>query len=111
MPYRVTASIRPHKLEDVVEALHDVGLHEFTAWETRGFTLHPRRSMYRGVAYFALDDKVLIEVVAPDDVASLVGDLIAANARTGNAGDGTVWVESIDRSIDVRTGSHDISAK
>lgn len=110
MPYRVTASIRPDKLADVVDALRDVGLREFTAWETRGFTGHPRPSTYRGVAYLALDDRALIEVVAPDHVASLVGELIAANARTGHAGDGTVWLEPIERSIDVRTGSHDSGA-
>lgn len=105
---RVTASILPQTVDDVVDALGDVGICEFTVTESRGFSRRAERRTYRGAGYAVLAPKVVVDVVVPVSYAVMVGDLIAANAHTGSLNDGAVWFSSIDRALDIRTGSYDI---
>lgn len=111
MPHRISASIRPHMLDVVVDALHDVGLLELVAVEARGFTGRARHSVYRGVPHLALEDRILLDVVTHAHPADLVAQLIVANARTGYTGDGSVWSSPLDVTVDVLTGHRDVTTR
>lgn len=102
---RVTARIRPHALDDLLEALDDVGVQEVTVLQGRGFTGRLRRERYRGAPYLALDERLLVEVIVRTEFAELVAQLMAANARAAGAGAGTISLSAIEATIDVRTGT------
>ena len=102
----VTAIIKPHKLEDVKDALKSAGITGMTVEEVKGFGRQGGKTeVYRGAEYVIdLLPKVRIESVVPDDRADAVADLIVEAARTGKIGDGKVWITSVDRLIRIRTG-------
>ena len=102
----VEALIRPQKLDDVKQALTDIGIKGMTVTEVRGagkqkgFTQH-----YRGAEYTVnLIQKVKLEIVVPDDEAKMVADTIAKSARTGEIGDGKIFISDIEEAIRIRTG-------
>lgn len=108
----VTAIIKPFKLEDVKEALQDVGVQGMTVTEVRGFgRQRGHKEVYRGAEYQVdFVPKVRVEVIAEDDEADLVVKTIAETARTGRIGDGKVMVLPIEQLVRIRTGERGPSA-
>ena len=102
----VTAIIKPHKLDDVKDALKAAGLTGLTVDEVKGFGRQGGKTeIYRGAEYVVdLLPKVRIETIVPDELADQVADIIVAAARTGKIGDGKVWISSIEKLIRIRTG-------
>ena len=103
---KVEALIRPQKLDEVKAALSDVGIKGMTVLEVRGsgkqkgFTQH-----YRGAEYTVnLIQKIKLEIVVPDDEAKIVADCIAKHARTGEIGDGKIFLIPVAEAIRIRTG-------
>jgi nitrogen regulatory protein P-II 1 len=103
---KVEAIIKPFKLDDVKDALTELGIVGMTVTEVRGFGRQKGHTeLYRGSEY-TIDflPKVKIEVIVPDHLADKVVSTIVAAARTGSIGDGKVFVLPIEESIRIRTG-------
>jgi len=102
----VTAIIKPHKVDDVKEALKAAGLRGMTVDEVKGFGRQGGKTeIYRGAEYVVdLLPKVRVETVVPDELADQVVELIVNAARTGKIGDGKVWITSVEKLIRIRTG-------
>jgi nitrogen regulatory protein P-II 1 len=102
----VTAIIKPHKLDDVKEALRSAGLRGMTIDEVKGFGRSGGKTeIYRGAEYVIdLMPKVRIETVVPDEIAPQVVEILVNAARTGHIGDGKVWTTTIDDVVRIRTG-------
>jgi nitrogen regulatory protein P-II 1 len=102
----ITAIVKPFKLDDVKEALTDLGSGGITVSEARGFgRQRGHTEVYRGAEYTVeFIPKVRIEVLADDDEAKRYVDAIVEAARTGRIGDGKIWVTPVDAVIRVRTG-------
>ncbi|MBA3287076.1 MAG: P-II family nitrogen regulator [Acidimicrobiia bacterium] len=102
----ITAIVKPHRLEEVTEALKTAGVTGITVGEARGFGRQGGHTeTYRGTEYqIDFVPKVRIEIVADDDRADGVVDAIVAAAATGKIGDGKVWVTPVERLIRIRTG-------
>jgi nitrogen regulatory protein P-II 1 len=108
----VTALVKPWKLDDVKEALTALGLPGITITESKGFgRQRGHTEVYRGAEYkVEFVPKVRIEVLTDDDEAQRVADTIVDAARTGQIGDGKVWISPVDTIIRVRTGEMDHDA-
>ena len=108
----VTAVIKPHKWEDVREALETFGVTGMTVSEVSGYGRQKGHTeVYRGAEYdIALVPKIRIEIVVEDDAADEVIDTIVRAAQTGRIGDGKVWVSPVETVVRVRTGDRDESA-
>jgi nitrogen regulatory protein P-II 1 len=108
----VTALVKPFKLDDVKEALTQLGLPGITVTESKGFgRQRGHTEVYRGAEYTVeFVPKVRIEVLIDDDEARRVADTIVTAARTGQIGDGKVWISPVDTIIRVRTGEMDHDA-
>jgi nitrogen regulatory protein P-II 1 len=102
----VTAVIKPHKWEDVREALETFGVTGMTVSEVSGYGRQKGHTeVYRGAEYdIALVPKIRIEILAADEDATAIVGAISAAARTGKIGDGKVWVSPVDSVLRVRTG-------
>jgi nitrogen regulatory protein P-II 1 len=103
---KIEAIIKPFKLDDVKEALTEVGVIGMTVTEVRGFGRQKGHTeLYRGSEY-SIDflPKVKIELVVPDQQVDKIVALIASAARTGSIGDGKVFVLPIGDAIRIRTG-------
>ena len=108
----VTAVIKPHKWEDVREALETFGVTGMTVSEVSGYGRQKGHTeVYRGAEYdIALVPKIRVEIVVDSaDVEDIVG-IVAKSAHTGRIGDGKVWVSGIDSVVRVRTGDRDAAA-
>ena len=108
----VTAVIKPHKWEDVREALETFGVTGMTVSEVSGYGRQKGHTeVYRGAEY-SVDfvPKVRVEVLADDNLADKVVDAVVEAARTGKIGDGKVWVSPVDSVIRVRTGERGADA-
>ena len=108
----ITAIIKPFKLDDVREALAEVGVQGITVTEVKGFGRQKGHTeLYRGAEYTVdLVPKVRVEVLVDVVDADKVVDAVIEAARTGKIGDGKVWVTDIDTVIRVRTGERDADA-
>ena len=108
----VTAIIKPFKLDDVREALAEVGLQGITVTEVKGFGRQKGHTeLYRGAEYVVdFLPKVKIEVAVADDRADDVVEAIVRAARTGKIGDGKIFVSNIGQAIRIRTGETDLQA-
>ena len=108
----VTAVIKPHKWEEVREALEAFGVTGMTVSEVSGYGRQKGHTeVYRGAEYdIALVPKIRIEIVVDDSDVADVTDIVVKAAQTGRIGDGKVWVSSIDSVIRVRTGERDEAA-
>ena len=108
----ITAVIKPFKLDDVKAALQAFGVHGMTVSEASGYgRQRGHTEVYRGAEYTVeFVPKVRIEVLADDDDARRVADTIVEAARTGQIGDGKVWISPVDTIIRVRTGEMDHDA-
>ncbi len=108
----VTGIVKPFRLDDVKEALKTRGVQGLTVSDVQGFgRQRGHTEVYRGAEYTVeFVPKVRIEVLADDDDARRVADTIVEAARTGQIGDGKVWISPVDTIIRVRTGEMDHDA-
>ena len=106
-PYEINkAIIKPFKLEDVKDALSEIGIEGMTVLEAKGFGRQKGHTeIYRGSEY-TIDflPKVVVEVAVPDDLSDKVIDTIVNAAKTEKIGDGKVFVLPIEQAIRIRTG-------
>ncbi len=102
----VTAIIKPHRLEEVKEALRDVGTNGLTTTDVEGFgRQRGHTEVYRGAEYQVdFVPKVKVEVLVADDDVQGVVDALMKAARTGKIGDGKIWVTEAEQVIRIRTG-------
>jgi nitrogen regulatory protein P-II 1 len=109
---KVEAIIKPFKLDEVKEALHDVGVSGITVTEAKGFGRQKGHTeLYRGAEYIVdFLPKVRLEVVVDDSQVDRVVEAIATAARTGRIGDGKIFVSPIETAIRIRTGERDSDA-
>ena len=103
---KIEAVIKPFKLDEVKEALQDIGVQGMTVLEAKGYGRQKGHSeLYRGAEYVVdFLPKLKIEVVVPDDMVSVVTDAIIGAARTGKIGDGKIFVSDVSEVIRIRTG-------
>ena len=108
----ITAIIRPHKLEDVRQAVGDVGVQGVTVTEVRGFgRQRGHTEVYRGAEYVVeFVPKTKIEIAVADTLAERVIEAITTTARTGKVGDGKIFVVDLEQVVRIRTGERDASA-
>ncbi|MEP6784545.1 MAG: P-II family nitrogen regulator [Sphingomonadales bacterium] len=109
---KVEAIIKPFKLDEVKEALHQVGVSGITVTEAKGFGRQKGHTeLYRGAEYVVdFLPKVKLEVVVDDDQAARVVEAIAAAAQTGRIGDGKIFVMPVESVLRIRTGETDSNA-
>lgn len=103
---KIEAIIKPFKLDDVKDALHDAGVSGLTVTEVKGFGRQKGHTeLYRGAEYVVdFIPKVKVEVVVEDDQADRVVEAIELAARTGRIGDGKIFVMAIEQAVRIRTG-------
>jgi len=106
MPKLVTAVVRPHQVEAVTDALHDIDVAGITISEVRG---HGRQrghtEVFRGGEYTVdFVPKVRLDILAKDTEADKIANTIIDASRTGKIGDGKLWISSIDAVVRIRTG-------
>jgi nitrogen regulatory protein P-II 1 len=103
---KIEAIIKPFKLDEVKEALQEVGVQGITVIEAKGFGRQKGHTeLYRGAEYIVdFLPKVKIEVVLPDPLVARAIEAIKAAAQTGRIGDGKIFVTSVEQAIRIRTG-------
>lgn len=103
---KIEAIIKPFKLEEVKDALQEIGIKGMTVSEVKGFGRQKGHvELYRGAEYdITFIPKVKIEIVIPDELIEKTISVIEQSARTGNIGDGKIFVSSLDDVIRIRTG-------
>ena len=103
---RITAIIKPFKLDEVREALSEVGVSGLTVTEVKGFGRQKGHTeLYRGAEYVVdFLPKVQIEVIVSDDVVERAIEGIVRAARTGRIGDGKIFVSNVEEVVRIRTG-------
>ncbi len=109
---KIEAIIKPFKLDEVKDALMDVGVYGMTVTEARGFGRQKGHTeLYRGAEY-VIDflPKLKIEVVVPDDLVEKVIEAITNAARTGKIGDGKIFIIPVEDVIRIRTGERGTAA-
>ena len=109
---KIEAIIKPFKLDDVREALSDIGITGMTVTEIRGFGRQKGHTeLYRGAEYMVdFLPKVKMEIVVPDDLLEQCLDAIVDTAQTGKIGDGKIFVYEVERVIRIRTGEENEDA-
>ena len=109
---KIEAIIKPFKLDEVKEALHDVGIQGITVLEAKGFGRQKGHTeLYRGAEYVVdFLPKVKIEVVIDEAMTERVVDAIQNAAQTGRIGDGKIFISTIDEAIRIRTGERGADA-
>ncbi|HEX8100158.1 MAG TPA: P-II family nitrogen regulator [Actinomycetota bacterium] len=102
----IMAVIKPHKLDDVKEALREIGVNGLTSVEAQGFgRQRGHTEIYRGAEYqIDFVPKVQIEIMADDDQVKTIVDTILSSARTGKIGDGKIFVLPAEEVYRIRTG-------
>ena len=108
----ITSIIKPFKLDEVREALGEIGVTGLTVTEVKGFGRQKGHTeLYRGAEYVVdFLPKVKVEVVVPNDRVETVTEAIVKEARTGKIGDGKIFVSPIEHAIRIRTGEEDDAA-
>lgn len=109
---KIEAIIKPFKLDEVKEALQEVGVQGLSVIEAKGFGRQKGHTeLYRGAEYVVdFLPKIKIEVVISDDQLDLVIEAIIGAARTDKIGDGKIFVSNIDQAIRIRTGEDGVDA-
>lgn len=103
---KIEAIIKPFKLDDVKEALKDIGIQGLTVTEVKGFGRQKGHTeLYRGAEY-VIDflPKIKLEIIVSDDAVTKVVDAIVESARTGKIGDGKIFILPMEEVIRIRTG-------
>jgi nitrogen regulatory protein P-II 1 len=103
---KIEAVIKPFKLDEVKEALHEIGVQGMTVTEVKGFGRQKGHTeLYRGAEYVVdFLPKIKLEVVISDDLVDKVVEAIAGAANTGRIGDGKIFVLPIEQAVRIRTG-------
>jgi len=103
---KVEAIIKPFKLDEVKDALSEVGIQGMTVTEVKGFgRTGGKKEVYRGSAYVVdFVPKVRIDIVVPDNMVDSAIDAIEKSAKTGRIGDGKIFVTAIEEAVRIRTG-------
>jgi nitrogen regulatory protein P-II 1 len=103
---KVEAIIKPFKLDEVKEALHEVGIQGITVTEIKGFGRQKGHTeLYRGAEYVVdFLPKIRLDVVVSDDMVDQVVEAIVTSARTGRIGDGKIFILPMEEAIRIRTG-------
>ncbi|MCD6581215.1 MAG: P-II family nitrogen regulator [Desulfuromusa sp.] len=103
---KVEAIIKPFKLDEVKEALNEIGIQGITVSEVKGFGRQKGHTeLYRGAEYVVdFIPKIKMEIIVSDDIVTQIVDTIADAAKTGRIGDGKIFVTPIDEVIRIRTG-------
>ena len=109
---KIEAIIKPFKLDDVREALSDIGITGMTVTEVRGFGRQKGHTeLYRGAEYMVdFLPKVKMEIVVPDDLLEQCLDAIVDTAQTGKIGDGKIFLYEVEPVIRIRTGEENEDA-
>ncbi len=109
---KIEAIIKPFKLDEVKEALHELGLQGITVLEAKGFGRQKGHTeLYRGAEYVVdFLPKVKIELVCDDSMVERAVEAITQAAKTGRIGDGKIFIATIDDAIRVRTGERGVEA-
>ena len=109
---KIDAIIKPFKLDDVKEALNDIGIQGMTISEVKGYGRQKGHTeIYRGAEYVVdFIPKIKIEVVVPEEMLDQAIETIQESASTGKLGDGKIFVTSVERVIRVRTGEENEDA-
>ncbi|HFC54040.1 MAG TPA: P-II family nitrogen regulator [Gammaproteobacteria bacterium] len=102
----ITAIIKPFKLDDVREALSEIGVQGITVTDVKGFGRQKGHTeLYRGAEYVVdFLPKVKIEVAIPDDLLERTIDAVSRSANTGKIGDGKIFVVDLEQAVRIRTG-------
>jgi nitrogen regulatory protein P-II 1 len=102
----IEAIIKPFKLDEVKEALNDIGIGGITVSEVKGFGRQKGHTeLYRGAEYVVdFIPKIKIEIVVTDDMAVKVVETIENTAKTGRIGDGKIFILPVDEAVRIRTG-------
>ncbi|MCU7835744.1 MAG: P-II family nitrogen regulator [gamma proteobacterium symbiont of Taylorina sp.] len=109
---KIDAIIKPFKLDDVREALSEIGVTGMTATEVKGFGRQKGHTeLYRGAEY-VIDflPKVKLEIVVQEDILDRCLEVIIAASRTGKIGDGKIFVSTVEKVVRIRTGEEDRDA-
>jgi nitrogen regulatory protein P-II 2 len=108
----VTAVIKPFKLDEVRDALIGIGVHGMTVAEVKGYGRQKgHKEIYRGAEYNVnFLPKVRVDIAVPEEQVDHVVETISKAARTGQIGDGKIFVTSIDQAVRIRTGESDNDA-
>lgn len=108
----ITAVIKPFKLDDVREALSEIGIQGITVIEVKGFGRQKGHTeLYRGAEYVVdFLPKIKVEIAVSDDMAEQVIDAIANAASTGKIGDGKIFVTPLEQVVRIRTGETGVDA-
>ena len=103
---KIEAVIKPFKLDEVKDALNEIGIQGMTVTEVKGFGRQKGHTeLYRGAEYVVdFIPKIKLEIVISDELASKVVDAIEKSAKTGKIGDGKIFIYSIEDVIRIRTG-------
>lgn len=103
---QITAIIKPFKLDDVRDALHDIGIHGMTVTEVKGYGRQKGHTeMYRGAEYVVdFLPKLKLEIAVSNEMVDNAIEAIVQAAQTGKIGDGKIFVTSIEQTIRIRTG-------
>ena len=103
---QITAIIKPFKLDDVRDALHEIGIHGMTVTEVKGYGRQKGHTeMYRGAEYVVdFLPKLKLEIAVATDVLESAIEAIINAAQTGKIGDGKIFVANIEQTIRIRTG-------
>ena len=109
---KIEAIIKPFKLDDVIEALTEIGIEGVSVSEIRGFGRQKGRTeIYKGAEYVVdFLPKVKIETIVADDLVDAALNAIQKSAHTGKIGDGKVFVIPVEAAVRIRTGERDESA-
>ena len=109
---KIEAIIKPFKLDEVKEALHEIGVSGITVTEAKGFGRQKGHTeLYRGAEYVVdFLPKVKLEVIVASDIAERTIEAIASAAQTGRIGDGKIFVSPIESALRIRTGEKDEDA-
>ena len=109
---KIETIIKPFKLDDVKDALTDVGVSGMTVSEVKGFGRQKGHTeLYRGAEYVVdFLPKLKVEVVVADDQLERTVEAIENAARTGRIGDGKIFVSAVEQAVRIRTGDRDVDA-
>ena len=108
----ITAIIKPQKLDDVRQALSELGVHGMTVTEVKGFGRQKGHTeLYRGAEYVVdFLPKIKIEVAVDNSIVERVVETLIASAKTGKIGDGKIFVRDLEQVVRIRTGETGVSA-
>jgi len=103
---KIEAVIKPFKLDEVKEALHEIGVQGMTVTEVKGFGRQKGHTeLYRGAEYVVdFLPKIKLEIAVSEDLVDKVVEAIASSANTGRIGDGKIFVTPLEQAVRIRTG-------